>query len=106
MRVRNQVLSLLVTLSLFSAAALYMASAPAWAQSMNSGTVAGAVTDASGAMIGRATVTRTDNPNNVARTATTNAAGRYVFVDVTPGTYTVSVSKAGFATTKAERQEV
>jgi len=81
-------------------------SLPAWAQSTSTGTVAGSVTDASNAVVVGATVTLTDTSTNIARTATTNSAGRYIFVDVTPGIYSVTVSKSGFATTKMEKQEV
>jgi hypothetical protein len=79
---------------------------PAWAQSASSGTVAGSVTDQSGAVVEGATVTLTDNATNNARTTTTNAAGRYIYVDVTPGGYSIAVSKAGFETTKTANQEV
>jgi hypothetical protein len=79
---------------------------PAWAQSISTGTVAGSVTDPSGAVVAGATVTVTDTATNVSRTTNTNAAGRYIFVDVTPGIYNIAVSKQGFATTKAEHQEV
>jgi Carboxypeptidase regulatory-like domain len=79
---------------------------PAWAQSTSSGTVAGLISDPSGAVVSDATVTLIDPSTNVARTATTNATGRYYFADVTPGIYSISVSKAGFSTTKAEHQEV
>ncbi len=79
---------------------------PAWAQSISTGTVAGAITDPSGAVVPGATVTLTDIATNTPRTAETNTTGHYTFVGVEPGIYTVSVSKAGFSTTKAERQEV
>ena len=79
---------------------------PAWAQSTSSGTVAGEVNDPSGAVVTGATVTLTDSATNLARTATTNATGRYFFADVTPAIYSISVSKAGFSTTKTEHQEV
>lgn len=79
---------------------------PTWAQSTSTGTVAGTITDPSGAVISGATVTLTDPSTNTSRNATTNASGRYFFADVTPGDYAVSVSKAGFSTTKAEHQVV
>lgn len=79
---------------------------PAWAQSTSTGTVAGTVTDSSGAVVASATVTLTDTATNTPRTATTNDAGRYIFVDVNPGTYNVEVNKHGFATTKIDNQEV
>jgi len=79
---------------------------PAWAQSTSTGTVAGSVTDQSGAVVAGATITLTDTATHNARSATTNATGRYIYVDVNPGIYTITVSKPGFETTKTERQEV
>jgi len=79
---------------------------PVWSQSTSSGVVAGSVTDQSNAMVPSATVTLTDAATNIARTTTTNKEGRYVFVDVNPGIYSVSISKSGFAVTKTENQEV
>jgi Carboxypeptidase regulatory-like domain len=81
-------------------------SLPAWAQSTSTGTVAGSVTDPSGALVAGATVMLTDASTNISRTATTNATGRYFFADVTPGTYSVNASRAGFSTVKAENQVV
>jgi len=79
---------------------------PVWSQSTSSGTVAGSVTDQSNAVVPNATVSLTDTATGIARTTNTNKEGRYVFVDVNPGIYSVSISKAGFATTKTENQEV
>jgi hypothetical protein len=79
---------------------------PAWAQSTSTGTVAGTVTDTSGAVVSGATVTLTDTATNTPRTTTTNDAGRYTFVDVNPGVYNVDITKQGFATTKITNQEV
>jgi hypothetical protein len=79
---------------------------PVWSQSVSSGTVAGTITDPSGAVVAGATVTLTDVSTNIPRTATTNASGRYFFADVTPGTFTITVSKTGFSSVKAEHQIV
>jgi hypothetical protein len=78
----------------------------AWAQSTSTGSVAGSVTDPSGAVVAGATVTLTDAGTNITRTTTTNPSGRYIYVDVNPGVYSIGVSRAGFATTKTENQEV
>src|SRR5580698_2378826 len=78
----------------------------AWAQSTSTGTVAGSVTDPTGAVVAGATVTLIDVGTNTARTTTSNTSGRYIYVDVNPGVYSIAVSKAGFATTKTENQEV
>jgi len=79
---------------------------PAWAQSGSTGTVAGSITDQSNAVVAGANVTLTDNSTNVGRSTTTNATGRYIFVDVNPGIYNVTITKKGFATTKTDKQEV
>jgi hypothetical protein len=86
---------------------VYVGSAlPTWAQSTSTGTVSGSITDPSGAVVAGATVTLTDSSTNAARTATTNATGRYIYVDVNPGIYNIAVSKPGFETTKTQHQEV
>lgn len=83
-----------------------LSSSPVWSQSASSGTVAGAVTDPSGAVVAGATVTLTDTATNTSRTSSSNPSGRYFFADVTPGDYTVTVSKTGFSTVKTEHQVV
>jgi hypothetical protein len=96
-----------VKLALFLLVVVSLASTlPAWAQSTSSGTIEGAIKDPSGAVVSGATVTLTDKATNNARTATSNGTGHYYFADVTPGIYDISVTKAGFSTTKTERQEV
>ena len=107
MRVRRQIFSSLFACFLICLAVLWLSSSPsAWAQSTSTGTVVGAVTDPSGAVVGGATVTITDVSTNVARSTTTNASGRYTYVDVNPGTYNMAVSKSGFSTMKVENQKV
>ena len=102
MRVRNQRFSLIVALIISAAAAMLSVGSllPLWAQSANSGTVTGIVTDASGAVVNGATVTLTDTSTNTSRTNNTNDAGRYIFVDVTPGVYDLTVAKQGFSMVK------
>jgi Carboxypeptidase regulatory-like domain len=79
---------------------------PVWSQSASSGTVSGIVADQSNAVVAGASITLTDTATNISRTANSNASGRYFFADVTPGTYSLTVAKAGFATTKTENQIV
>ena len=81
-------------------------SLPMWAQSTSTGSVAGSVTDTTGAVVAGAVVTLTDIGTNTSRTATTNGSGRYIYVDVNPGIYSIAVTKAGFATTKSDNQEI
>ena len=77
-----------------------------FSQSASTGTVAGTVTDPSGAAIAAATVTLTDRATNTPRVASTNENGRYIFVDVPAGSYDVSVSKQGFRISKLSGQSV
>ena len=75
---------------------------PALAQSTDTGTVGGLVTDTSGAYVARASITLTDTSTGGTRTSATNDAGRYTFVNVVPGVYDVKVTKQGFALTKSQ----
>ena len=101
MQIRSVKLPLVLFLVICAGSAL-----SAWAQSTSTGTVAGSVTDPSGAVVAGASVTLTDTATNIARPATTNATGRYIYVDVNPGIYSITAGKAGFETTKTENQEV
>jgi Carboxypeptidase regulatory-like domain/TonB dependent receptor len=75
---------------------------PALAQSTNTGTVGGLVTDASGAYVAHANITLTDKSTGGARTTETNDGGRYTIVNLVPGIYEVKVNKQGFAQTKSQ----
>src|SRR5580698_5248147 len=101
MQIRSVKLALVLLLVICAGSVL-----SAWAQSTSTGTVAGSVTDPTGALVSGAAVTLTDTATNVARSTTTNETGRYIYVDVNPGAYNLTVSKSGFETTKTENQEV
>jgi carboxypeptidase family protein len=73
---------------------------PGAAQAVNTGTVIGTVTDPSGAVIGGANLTLTDKATSTTRTTTSNQTGSYVFTNVPPGTYDLTVKHAGFAQDK------
>lgn len=60
------------------------------------GSIAGSVTDATGAVVRGATVTLTSNATNASQTATTGDDGLYRFVLLQPGKYTVKSSAASF----------
>jgi Carboxypeptidase regulatory-like domain len=70
------------------------------AQSVSSTSIAGIVTDSSGAVIADATVKLTDKATNTPRSISTNDQGRYFFADVISGEYEIAVNKTGFRITK------
>jgi len=58
--------------------------------------LAGTVTDATGAVIAGASVSVTDNAAHAVRTVKTDGAGRYVVDGLAPGTYQVEAQATGF----------
>ena len=85
---------------------LSLSGAPAWAQSSSAGTVSGLVTDQSNAVVVGAEVTLIDTATNTSKTITTNETGRYIFVNLAPGVYDITVSRAGFKLAKFPKQTV
>lgn len=75
-----------------------LAAALAYSQAVT-GSFVGTVTDTSGAIIPGAKVTITEVAQKVSRTALTDARGNYSFPQVAPGTYMITFTKQGFATT-------
>jgi len=68
-------------------------------QAQNSqGTILGHVQEATGAALAGVKVTATNVGTNVATHFTTNSTGDYVFVNMIPGTYQVTVEANGFKT--------
>lgn len=84
------VLSLLFSFSVFG-------------QAVNS-TVVGTVTDATGAVVVGARVTLTEANTNVSRTGQTNESGNFVFSNLPPGNYFVTVEMTGFK--KEQRRDI
>ena len=76
---------------------LSLGATPAWSQATSSSSVVGLVTDPSGAAVPAADVTLLDTETRSSLSTQTNEAGRYIFVNVPSGTYTVSITKTGFA---------
>src|ERR1700682_2562015 len=67
-------------------------------QTAVTGGIEGNVTDPSGAAISGATVEATNVGDSVTRQTVTNNDGAYRFPSLIPGTYSVTIKKAGFAT--------
>ena len=93
--IRLAVFCLLVTL----------AAAPGlWAQTqITTGVIQGVVQDESGAVVPGATVTVRNLDTNLEQTAETNERGRFVFLQLRSGPYTLRASKQGFTTVIQER---
>src|ERR1039458_8354707 len=66
----------------------------AWGQATTS--LRGTVTDSSGSAIHDAQVTVLNAATNFTRSAATSGEGNYVFVELLPGTYTLTVEAKGF----------
>jgi len=60
------------------------------------GTIVGTVTDASGAFVTGAKVVLKNTGTNASQSGTTGSTGGYTFVNLTPGTYSVTASHSGF----------
>src|SRR6202521_1736581 len=100
MRSSSLKLSLLVCLS---AMVMLLAGSPARPQSAG---FTGTVLDATGASVAGAQVTITNEATGAPRSATTEADGRFVFNQVTPGKYKVEVKAAGFKTTVRQHVDI
>lgn len=77
------------------AAATGFATAPAVAQDLTAGVIAGTVTDESGNTVTGATVTVTSQDQGFTRTSSTSASGTFRFVGLPPGRYSVNVEAEG-----------
>ena len=67
---------------------------------IETGTLAGTVTDQSGAVVSNAKITATNTGTGLTRNVTSTANGIYTITDLPPGTYTVTVEAANFQTFK------
>ena len=75
---------------------LFVLTLSSFAQFSQRGSISGVVTEASGAVVSKASVTLLDLGRNQTSTATTDASGHYEFSQLLPGSYQVSVESAGF----------
>jgi hypothetical protein len=63
---------------------------------ISTSTLTGALTDSTGAVVPRASVTATAKSTSFSRTATSNESGTYVISELPPGSYEVSAEAPGF----------
>jgi hypothetical protein len=86
-----------VTRGFLAIFALVLLAGAALAQTSGSGTIAGTLTDPSGAVVPGAAVTIRETDTGIERKTATNEAGIYNATFLKPGHYEVSVTKSGFA---------
>jgi len=79
--------------------ALFFVAFAAVAHAQTTGTISGVVSDKSGALVGKVTVTARNTADNESRSAVSNAAGEYSFPALKPGDYEITFKADGFATT-------
>jgi hypothetical protein len=71
----------------------------AWAQSqITTGVIQGTVTDEAGAVVPGATVEAKNLETNQVKTLSTDEDGRFVFLQLPPSRYTLTISRQGFST--------
>ena len=80
---------------------------PNYAKAQTSyGSVVGTVKDSAGALIAGAQVQLTNTGTNAEQKAVTSTAGTYTFINLNPGTYSVTVSHSGFKASTADQVDV
>ena len=75
-----------------------IATATLTAQQITTGVIQGMVTDATGAALPGVTIEARNVNTNLARSQVTENDGRFVFLQLPPGTYRLNLSLSGFAT--------
>jgi hypothetical protein len=78
--------------------AMLLAGLPAVAQ-LDTGSISGTITDASGSMVAKAQITATETATGTTYTTVSSNAGYYVFPSVRTGVYKLTISSTGFKTT-------
>ncbi len=80
--------------------------APQLAAQTFRGGINGSVSDNTGAVIAGATVAATNTGTNVTLTTVSSSAGEFLFQDLPLGSYSVTVTSTGFATSKVDNVSV
>jgi hypothetical protein len=93
------------TFLMFVVAAALAAATAAIAQT-SFGSVVGTVTDPTGATIPGARVVLTNNGSNLSQTTEAGPAGTYTFLNLAPGSYSITVTSTGFKTASSPEVDV
>jgi outer membrane receptor protein involved in Fe transport len=79
-------------------------SSTAWGQAQfTTGNIQGDVVDEKGGSVAGATVEAKNLDTNFTRTESTDSDGHFLFLNLAPGRYTLTISKSGFSTVVQER---
>ena len=97
MRTRFCFVAILITL---------LATVTTRAQQITTGVIQGTVTDATGAALPGVTIEARNVNTNLVRSQVTESDGRFVFLQLPPGTYTLKFTLTGFATHVQENVEL
>src|SRR5579859_3033771 len=95
---RKSFSSVLLGLALVGGFVSITVAAPSALAQADLGAISGTVTDSTGAVVARATVTVTNTATGAVRTSVTNSKGEYAVTQLNAGEYTVAISASGFAT--------
>src|SRR5437660_12740942 len=77
---------------------------PVWGQASYTAQIRGVVTDQSGAVVPRATITITNDATGISVTAHSDDHGQYILTGLRPAVYTIKAEGAGFR--QAEQRNV
>ncbi len=83
-------------------AVLLLAATPAFSQVIGAGNMDGRMVDATGAVLPGVTVTAQNLDTGLTRTAITESSGRFTFLSLPVGPYTLTAELSGFQTLKRE----
>ncbi len=93
-------------LGLATLSAFLILTSSAWAQATSTNSVGGQVVDPQNAAVPGAEVTLTESATSEKLSTKTNNDGRYIFINVGSGTYSISISKTGFSTVQTQGLQV
>src|SRR3981081_1889593 len=82
----------------FAFSGFYLAGSALGQVQITSGSIQGTVVDEKGGAVADATVEARNLDTNLLKTVMTDSDGRFAFLSLPPGRYTITISKTGFAT--------
>jgi hypothetical protein len=92
-----------IVCAMFGLALLLLCATNSWGQAqITTGTVQGDITDEKGGSVPGAAVEIKNLDTNLSRSDNTNADGHFAFLNLSPGRYTLTVTKQGFATVEQQ----